>query len=106
MSDSLPADPFSFDPPGKKLTQVQIDSAAIKIGDRVRLHPLARADIFDMALDGKIATVLSIEQDFEDRIHLAVTVDDDPGKDFGAAGQIGHRFFFGIDEVEPLAVER
>ena len=94
MSDPLPADPFSFDPPGKKLMQVEIENASIKVGDRVRLSPLARADIFDMALDGKIATVLSIEQDFENRIHLAVTVDDDPGKDFGVAGQIGHRFFF------------
>jgi hypothetical protein len=56
-----------------------------------------------MALDGKIATVLSIERDFEDRIYLAVTVEDDPGKDLGASGKPGHRFFFGVDEIEPIA---
>ncbi|HEY1685773.1 MAG TPA: hypothetical protein VGG19_13485 [Tepidisphaeraceae bacterium] len=103
MTQLPPGDPFSFDPPAQKLTQVQIDSACVKVGDRVRLRPLARADILDMALNGRTATVLSIEQDFEDRIHVAVTVDDDPGKDFGAAGQIGHRFFFAIDEIEPLS---
>ncbi|MCU1257737.1 MAG: hypothetical protein JWO80_622 [Bryobacterales bacterium] len=69
-------------------------------GDRVRLHPRKKADIFDIALDGKIAIVESVERDFEDRIHLAVTVEDDPGRDFGIARQIGHRFFFGPEEVE------
>lgn len=69
-------------------------------GDRVRLHPRKRADIFDIALDGKIAIVESVERDFEDNIHLAVTVAEDPGRDFGIAKQIGHRFFFGPEEVE------
>ena len=39
-------------------------------------------------------------RDFENKIHLAVTVEDDPGRDFGIAKQIGHRFFFGPEEVE------
>ena len=69
-------------------------------GDRVRLHPRKKADIFDIALDGKIAIVESVERDFEDKIHLAVTVEDDPGREFGVARQIGHRFFFGPEEVE------
>ena len=71
-------------------------------GDRVRLHPRKKADIFDIALDGKIAIVESVESDFENNIHLAVTVEDDPGRDFGVARQIGHRFFFGPEEVELL----
>ena len=58
--------------------------------------------ILDLALMGKTATIAAIEQDFEDRIHIAVTVDEDPGRDFGARGQPGHRFFFRPDEVEPL----
>ena len=36
-------------------------------------------------LAGQVATIESIEQDFEDRVYLAVTVDDDPGRDLGAA---------------------
>ncbi len=69
-------------------------------GDRVRLRPRKQGDIFDIALNGKIAIVESVERDFEDRVHLAVTVEDDPGRDFGIARQIGHRFFFSPDEVE------
>ncbi|MDQ6677642.1 MAG: hypothetical protein M3Z09_10145 [Acidobacteriota bacterium] len=69
-------------------------------GDRVRLHPSKKADIFDIALDGKIAIVESVERDFEDNVHLAVTIEDDPGREFGVMRQIGHRFFFGPEEVE------
>ena len=71
-------------------------------GDRVRLHPSKKADIFDIALDGKVAIIESVERDFEDNIHLAVTVEDDPGREFGEMRQIGHRFFFGPEEVELL----
>jgi hypothetical protein len=74
----------------------------IKPGDRVRLRPLGRADVMDVALDGKNATVVSVEEDFENRHYVAVTIDDDPGKDLGLRGQPGHRFFFGVDEVELL----
>ncbi|HTW95046.1 MAG TPA: hypothetical protein VMD30_09650 [Tepidisphaeraceae bacterium] len=75
---------------------------AFKIGDRVVLHPLGRADAFDILLDGKNATIVAIEQDREDRIHVAVTIDDDPGSDLGLSGQPGHRFFFGVEEIEHL----
>lgn len=73
---------------------------AFREGDRVKLHPRKKADIFDIALDGKIAIVESVEHDFENNVHLAVTVEDDPGREFGIARQIGHRFFFSPDEVE------
>jgi hypothetical protein len=98
-------DPFNFDLEGdRKLDRAVAGGVEIKAGDRVRLRPLGRADIFDIALDGKMATIIAIEQDYEDRVHLSVTVDDDPGNDFGRDGKPGHRFFFGIDEVEPLAI--
>lgn len=74
-------------------------------GDRVRLRPRKQGkpgDVFDIALDGKVAIVESVERDFEDRVHLAVTVEDDPGRDFGIARQIAHRFFFSPEEVELL----
>jgi hypothetical protein len=81
---------------------VHIGDSEVHVGDRVRLRPKAGGDVFDLALRDHIATVESIEQDFEDRIYLAVTVDDDPGQDFGRAKQPGHRFFFKPEEVEPL----
>jgi hypothetical protein len=75
---------------------------AFAIGERVLLRPKARADIFDLALAGRSATIRSIQRDFEDRVHLSVTVDDDPGADLGIEGLPGHRFFFFADEVERL----
>ena len=73
----------------------------LRVGDSVRLCPREGADVIDLALRGMLATVESIEMDFEDRIHVAVVVDDDPGKDFGLMRQPGHRFFFGLDDIEP-----
>ena len=71
-------------------------------GDRVRRRPRGRADIIDIALRGRVAVVESIERDYEDVIHLAVVVEDDPGRDLGELRQPGHRFFFGLADVEPL----
>jgi hypothetical protein len=71
-------------------------------GDRVRLRPNGRADAFDLMLAGKAATVASVETDFEGNTYVTVTVDDDPGRDLGATGMPGHRFFFRPDEVELL----
>ena len=87
-----------------KPASIKVGDIDLEPGDRVRLCPLGRADILDIALEGRTATIESIEQDFEGRIYLAVTVDSDPGKDLGALKQPGHRFFFGIDEVEPLDI--
>jgi hypothetical protein len=88
------------DRPG--LDHVRVAGVDLRRGDRVRLWPLGRADILDMALEGKTATIESIEQDFEGRVYLAVTVDDDPGRDLGAQRKPAHRFFFGVEEVEPV----
>ncbi len=87
----------------KRVECVHIGPAEVRPGDRVRLRPRGRADIFDLALVGKTATVESIEQDFDGRVYLAVTVDDDPGRDLGVLRQPGHRFFFAPEEVEPLS---
>ena len=68
-------------------------------GAHVRIRPRQGGDVFDLALEGKAATVEAVERDDQGRLLLAVTVDDDPGRDLGV---FGHRFFFHADEVEPL----
>ena len=95
----------SWDPMADRrlLECIHVGPCEIRQGDRVRLRPLGRADILDLALVGMAATVESIEQDYDGCVYLAVTVDDDPGKDLGALRQPGHRFFFRPEEVEPLA---
>lgn len=82
--------------------RVIISDVEITRGSRVRLRPRPGGDIMDLALAGKIAVVEGIEQDLEDNVQLAVTVEDDPGRDLGEARQPGHRFFFSLLEVEPL----
>jgi hypothetical protein len=85
------------------LNVVSIGGKQFKQGDHVRLKPRARGDVFDMALAGKTAVIEAIEEDYEGNAHLAVVVDDDPGRDLGMLRQPGHRFFFSIEEVEPLS---
>jgi hydrogenase maturation protease len=81
---------------------LEICGVPVRRGDRVRLRPRAGGDVFDLALDGKIAAVESIEQDYEGKLHVCVVVDDDPGRDIGLMRQPGHRFFFAPSEVEPV----
>ena len=88
-----------------RLATIRIAGIELKPGDRVRLWPQNRADIMDMALEGKTASIESIEQDYDNHVHLAVVIDDDPGRDLGLLRQIGHRFFFAPDEIEPLAAD-
>lgn len=86
----------------KTLQEVRISKVVLRPGDTVRLSPLGRADIFDMVLEGRLAVIDAIEEDLEGRIYLAVVVKDDPGHDFGLQKQPGHRFFFGVEEIEKV----
>jgi hypothetical protein len=79
---------------------IQINGTSLKPGDRVRLRPSKRADIFDTALDNRLAIIAGIEQDFENNVQVAVVVEDDPGRDLGEMHQTGHRFFFSPEEIE------
>lgn len=84
---------------------VHIGEREARVGDRVRLHPKARADAFDLLLDGKSARIEAIQQDFENRLYLVVTLDDDPGREQWDERVLpGHRFFFFPEEVELLEV--
>ncbi|HVU02474.1 MAG TPA: hypothetical protein VHE30_12010 [Polyangiaceae bacterium] len=69
-------------------------------GSRVVLRPRPGGDVLDLSLAGEAATVLSVEEDAEGRVYYAVAVDADPGRDLGALGQPGHRFFFQAEELE------
>ena len=86
--------------PKPELASLAIKGQVLTVGDRVRLKPRKGGDAMDIVLAGKIAIVEAIERDFEDRVHVAVVVADDPGRDFGLARLPGHRFFFAPEEVE------
>src|SRR3954469_9707967 len=72
-------------------------------GSKVVLRPRAGGDVFGAAMAGMLATVEAIHEDLDGKLHLAVTLEDDPGQALGADRRPGHRFFSGPDEVEPMA---
>jgi hypothetical protein len=83
---------------GKMVAQAL--ACELQPGDRVRIRPRKRADIFDSLLEGRVAIIDAVERDFENKLHVAVVVEDDPGRDFGEMRQAGHRFFYAPDELE------
>ena len=84
-------------------TEVVVTNGIVRARDHVRLHPNARADAFDILLNGKTARVEEIKQDFEERCYLVVTLDDDPGREQEDERVLpGHRFFFYPQEIERL----
>lgn len=97
-----PGDPFwtEISTPGPE--SIEVAGRALSRGSRVRLRPGGRGDVMDLALAGRIARVEGIDQDQEGAFHLAVVLDDDPGRDLGHGRFPGHRFFFTPEEVEPV----
>lgn len=91
--------------PTKRLASVLVDGVELRAGGRVRIRPKNRADAMDLMMVGRIAVIEAVEQDAEERVHLALVLEDDPGKDLGMLRQPGHRFFYAPEEVEPLREE-
>jgi len=87
------------------LQSVVVGGVELRKGSRVMLWPRPGGDVMDLALAGKVAFVESMEQDYEERVYIAVTLEDDPGRDLGGDRVLGHRFFFSPEEVVPLDLE-
>jgi hypothetical protein len=79
---------------------LKVGGVEVRPGSRVRLRPRQGGDIFDLALAGQVAIVESLEEDYDGRPHVAVVLEDDPGRDLGMLRQPGHRFFFSPQEIE------
>ncbi len=68
------------DSPGEVVKMV--DGIMYSKGDKVRLKlGHRRSDASDILINGRIATIEIIYTDYEDKVHIAVTLDDDPGQD-------------------------
>ncbi len=75
-----------------------VEKPAVRVGARVRLAPRRRADSMDLFLAGRIARVAAIERDLENRVYVAVAVEDDPAADLN--GSYNRFFYFDPDELE------
>ncbi len=88
--------------PAQRRKSAIVNGVTLKVADRVRIRPKRRADVMDIALEGKIAIIEAVEEDVDKNVHFALVLEDDPGRDIGLMRHVGHRFFYAADEVEPL----
>ena len=87
------------DPPGER--EVTIDGVTYRRGDKVIVRPAPSADVYDKMLDGRRATIHRLFMRVDDRLHVGVTIDDDPMQEI--LGESGRFLFFFSEEVEVLA---
>lgn len=88
--------PVEDEIPGEQETVV----AGVKVrrGAKLVLRPRAGADAQDFLLEGRTATLERIYVDYDDVIHLGVTIDSDPMQQM--LRESGRFLFFKSDEVE------
>ncbi|MGW3405485.1 hypothetical protein [Streptomyces zhihengii] len=80
---------------------VLVGGHPVRAGSRVVLRPrLRRTDAQDLFLDGRSALVEAVLHDVDGGVHIAVTVDDDPGADIRR--EQGRFLYFQPDEVEAV----
>ena len=85
------------DTPGELVKM--IDGILYSKGDKVKLNlGKRRSDTSDIFFNGKIATIEVIHTDYDDNIHIAVTIDDDPGQDL--LRELGMYLYFSPEEIE------
>jgi hypothetical protein len=92
-----PAVDASFDPWSDT---VWVGTTEVTKGTRVRLQPNRRADVQDIFITGRTATVEGVFHDVDDEVHVAVVLDDDQAADLHQWH--GRYLYFHTDEVEPL----
>ncbi|MGW4892025.1 hypothetical protein ACWEQL_07115 [Kitasatospora sp. NPDC004240] len=81
--------------------RVQVGGHQVGAGSRVVLRPgRRRTDAQDLFLDGRTAVVEAVLHDVDGSVHLAVTLEDDPGADLWRAQ--GRYRYFQPDEITPL----
>lgn len=93
-----PASDAGFDPAQDR---VVVEGQVLGAGSRVELRPgRRRTDAQDLFLAGRAARVEAVLHDVDGGVHLAVTVEDDPGADIRR--EQGRFLYFQPDEVTPL----
>ncbi|MGW9451865.1 hypothetical protein [Streptomyces sp. NPDC055632] len=105
-ADLLSPDTPWWDPAGDPTVDpardhVLVDGRPVRAGGRVLLRPrLRRTDAQDLFLDGRSALVEAVLHDVDGGVHIAVTVEDDPGADIRR--EQGRFLYFQPDEVDVL----
>lgn len=99
VSDPAPAAPRDgADREVRGEEQLEVGGVLYRRGDHVRLRAGDDHAAHDHLLDGRRATIERIYVDYDDHVHLCVTVDDDPGQQL--MRDIGRYLYFKPSEVE------
>jgi hypothetical protein len=80
--------------------ELEVDGVTYRPGMKLRLRPGVDGDPYDRMLDGRVATLQRIYVDYDDRVHLGLTVDDDPVQ--AVMRDSGRYLYFFPPEVEAL----
>jgi hypothetical protein len=100
VSDPAPQPTAEADSDVRGEETIVVDGRAFSRGGHVVLRPEANRNAQDHLLDGRSATIERIYVDYDDQVHLCVTVDDDPGQDI--MRDIGRYLYFKPNEVEVI----
>ncbi|HUA02736.1 MAG TPA: hypothetical protein VMB27_02460 [Solirubrobacteraceae bacterium] len=95
-----PTEPPGLPDPAAGQSEAIVDGVRFARGVKVVIRAGPDADIQARMLDGRRATVERILTDYDGRVHLGVTVDDDPGQDL--LRETGRLLYFFAPEVEVI----
>jgi hypothetical protein len=93
-----PADGADTDVRGEQ--SIEVGGRTFVRGGHVVLRPAPGRNAQDHLIEGRTATIERILVDYDDQVHLCVTVDDDPGQDI--MRDIGRYLYFKPAEVEEI----
>ena len=100
VSHEPPTEPPGLPEPAAGQSEAIADGVRFVRGSKVVLRPGADADLHARMLDGRRATIERILTDYDGRVHLGVTIDDDPGQDL--LRETGRFLYFFAPEVEVI----
>jgi hypothetical protein len=95
-----PAEPAGLPDPTAGEPEATVDGVRFAPGTHVVLRPGPDADLHARMLDGRAATIERILVDLDGKIHLGVTIDDDPGQEL--LRETGRYLYFFAPEVEVI----
>jgi hypothetical protein len=97
---SPPSEPPGLPDPAAGQPEAVVDGVRFVRGRKIMIRPGPDADIQARMLDGRTATIERILTDYDGRVHLGVTVDDDPGQEL--MRESGRFLYFFAPEVEVI----
>jgi hypothetical protein len=100
VSNEPPTEPPGLPEPAAGEPEATTDGVRFVRGSKVVLRPGPDADLHARMLDGRRATIERILVDYDGRVHLGVTIDDDPGQDL--MRETGRFLYFFAPEVEVI----